>query len=123
MNNLKVQLIKKGRKESLLLREISKLVLQASLDDERLRGLFITHVVLSSDKGVCFVYFYSQGGEEDFKNKFEILKLYKPSMRKAIGQTIESRYVPELVFKYDSQFEKQKRVEELIEKLKKEGQL
>jgi ribosome-binding factor A len=123
MNNPRIQLIKKGRKESLLLREISKLLLQTSLDDERLRGLFVTHVVLSNDKGVCFVYFYSEGGEQDFQKKLEILTLYKPSMRKAIAQKVESRYVPELVFKYDAQFEKQKRVEEIIEKLKEEGQL
>lgn len=123
MNNPKIQLIKKGRKESLLLREISKLFLQASLDDERVRGLFITHVALSRDKGVCFVYFFSQDGQEDFDKKFEILKLYKPSMRKAVGQSVKCRYVPELVFKYDAQFEKQKKVEDLFDKLKKEGQL
>lgn len=115
--------IKKGQKESLLFQEISSLFLKTSMDDPRLQGLFINRVELSPDKGHCSVYFYSFKGEEDFNEKLEILKLYKPSLRKALAQKIKGRYVPEIVFKYDKQFEKQQGIEDLFEKLKKEGKL
>lgn len=124
MTNIsRVQLIKKERRESLLLKEISNLFFQASLDDRQLQDFVITRVSLSNDKSVCSVFFYSSKGEQYFNEKLEVLKLYKPSLRKALAQAISTRYVPELIFKYDAQFEKQKRIEELIDKLKEEGQL
>lgn len=123
MSNPKVSLIKREQKESLFMKEISQLFMKASIDDPALRGLFVNRVVLSPSKGVCNVLFYSQDGEKAFNEKFETLKLYKPSLRKAISQKIQGRHVPEIVFKYDHQFEKQQKMEDLLEKIKKEDKL
>lgn len=119
----RVNEIKKGQKESLLFKEISALFMKAALDDPNLAGLSINRVSLSKDKSICIVYFYTSGGKEEFEQKFEILKLYKPSLRKGIASAIKGRYVPEIKFVFDENFEKQKKVEDLFEKLKKEGQL
>jgi ribosome-binding factor A len=110
--------IKKAQKESLLFKEISKLYMQASMDDPRLAGIFINRVKLSPDKGHCTVYFYTPEGEEHFNNVLEILKLYKPSLRKALATGIKARYTPEIVFKFDKTFEKQNRLEELLNTIK-----
>ena len=107
--------VKKAQKESLLFREISQLFLQASMDDSRLQGLFVNRVTLSPDKGLCTVYFYTGQGEEHFNQLLYVLTLYKPSMRKSLASTVKGRYVPDLLFKFDKQFEKQQRIEELIE--------
>ncbi len=115
--------IKLGKKRALLLKKISELFLEVSLDDQRIRGLTISRVALSKDKSLCIVYFYSPNGKEEFNEKLEILKLYKGSIRKALAQDIKGRYVPDLKFEYDDQFEKLMKVENLIEKLKKDGQL
>ena len=123
MNNPRVSSIKKEQKESLLMKEISSLFLKASLDDPRLSDLFINRISLSPDKRICTVYFHTSKGLEGFKEKLEILKLYKPSLRKSISNTIKGKYVPDLKFAFDDQFEKQVKMEELMEKLKKEGQL
>ena len=123
MTNSRTSSIKLGQKKSLLLKEISELFLRAAMDDSRLQGLFINRVELSKDKGHCTVYFYSVKGKEDFELKLDALKLYKPSLRKALAQKIKGRYVPDLVFAYDEQLEKQLKVETLLEKLKREGQL
>lgn len=112
--------IKKAKKESLLLKEISKLYMQTAMDDPRLQGVFINRVKLSSDKSHCTVYFYTAEGEEHFNEILEILKLYKPSLRKALAANIPSRYTPELVFKFDKTFEKQSRLEHLLDKIKKD---
>lgn len=113
-----VSTIKRAQKESVLLRLISQLFTHASNDDKRLRDLFVNRIELSSDKGICYVYFYSTKGESFFKETLEILKLYKPSMRKSISSEINSRRTPELTFRYDTQFDKIQKIEELIEQVK-----
>lgn len=113
--------IKKAQKESLLFKEISVLFNQLKLDNQKLEGIFVNRVQLSPDKGLCTVYFYTDQGEEHFNNVLDTIRLYKPSLRKALAVKIESRRVPELIFKFDAQFEKQFAVEQLLEKIKKEN--
>lgn len=115
--------IKRSKKESLLFREISRLFMQTVLDDKRLDGFFVNRVQLSPDKGMCNVFIYSSMGKAAFDNVIDVLKLYKPSLRKAVSQALPSRYTPELKFVFDEQFDKQAKINDLIEKLKEEGQL
>jgi ribosome-binding factor A len=110
--------IKRAQKESLLLQELSKLLHELSLDDHRLQGLFVNRVKLSPDKSICTVFFYTAEGRDVFGEKLGSLILYKPSIRKAIAHIIPSRFVPEFVFKFDDQFEKQKHIDELLDKIK-----
>jgi len=106
--------IKRAQKESLLLREISKMFHTITIEDSRLFGLFVNRVELSTDKGWCTIYFYTVDGFEKYSEQFEILKLYKPSMRKGLSTGIKGRYVPDLKFEYDSKFEKQQRLEKAM---------
>jgi ribosome-binding factor A len=115
-----VSSIKRAQKESLFFREISKLFSQTALDDNRLRDVSVNRVQLSPDKGSCTVFFYTAEGEEHFNQILPILVLYKPSLRKALASTIKSRYTPEIIFKFDKHFEKQQRIEHLIEQVKSE---
>jgi len=113
--------IKKAQKESLLFKEISILFNQIVIDDNRLKNIFVNRAQLSPDKGLCSVYFYTDQGQDYFNSMLEILKLYKPALRKALASKINSRRVPELVFKFDVQFEKQFKIEQLLEKIKTEN--
>lgn len=119
----KVQEIKKAQKESLILRELSKLFLQITLDDKELHKLHISRVKLSEDKSLCHVFFYTPAGPEDFEKRMPRLILYKPSLRKSLSQTLALRHTPELIFKYDKQVEKQHKVEKLLDKIKTEEPL
>jgi ribosome-binding factor A len=110
--------IKKSQKESLIFRAIAQLFAQQALDDDRLSGVAVNRVKLSDDKGVATVFFYTPGGIADFKEKLPTILLYKSSLRKALAQSIKSRYTPELVFKFDDQFEKVQRIEGLLQKVK-----
>ncbi len=120
MNQSNVNNIKRSQKESLLLKELSKMLHQLSLDDSQLEGLTINKVQLSRDKSTCFVYFYDPAGIESFKQKKAALILYKPSLRKGIAAALHSRYVPEIRFMFDIKFEKQQRIESIIDSVKKE---
>jgi len=113
---------KRAQKERLLLREISHLFLQTAADDTELRDINIHRVELSDDKSTCFVYFYTEQGKEGFDIKLERLKLYKPSLRKALADRLKFRYVPDLRFKFDMQYEKQRAIEKLLDKVKEEDQ-
>ena len=111
INSSATAAIKRAQKESLLLREISNMYHTIAVDDDRLSGLFVNRVELSSDRGWVTVYFYTTDGFEKFEQQLEILKLYKPSIRKGLASEIKGRYVPDLKFAYDAKFEKQQRLE------------
>ena len=120
MDAIRVKSIKRAQKEALLYREISTLFLKITLEDARLQELFINRVSLSPDKGMCSIFFYTDRGEAGFQELMEILVLYKPSLRKALSSRIPSRYVPNLLFKFDTKFEKHQRIEQLLETIKTE---
>ncbi len=115
--------IKRAQKEKSILREISTLFMQAAQDDPQLSGFMITRVELTPDKGLCYVYMYVEGGLEAFKEKLQYLKLYKPSLRKSLADTLKFRYTPEISFAFDTQYEKELEINNLFEKLKEEGEL
>lgn len=119
-NNSQVAQIKRSQKESLLLRELSKMLHQLSLDDKELDGLTINRVQLSRDKSVCIVYFYDAAGPDTFQKKLGLLVLYKPTMRKGLASILQSKYVPNIKFMFDDQFETTQRVETLLDVAKKE---
>jgi ribosome-binding factor A len=111
INSSATAAIKRAQKESLLLREISNMYHTITMDDDRLNGLFVNRVELSTDRGWVTVYFFTLDGFEKFEEQLEILKLYKPSIRKGLASEIKGRYVPDLKFAYDAKFEKQQRLE------------
>ena len=120
MNNSQVAHIKRSQKESLLLKELSKMLHQLSLDDKELEGLTINRVELSRDKSVCLVFFYDAAGPDMFKQKLSRLVLYKPTIRKSLAGILDSRYVPNIRFMFDIHFEKRQRIETLMNEVKKE---
>lgn len=121
--NETVKTIKQAQKESLILREISTLFMKTAADDPRLMALTINRVNLSSDGGSCSIYFYTPGGITEFEKLLEILKLYKPSLRTALAKSINSRYTPQLLFKFDETYEKAEKMNNLLNALKEKGEL
>ena len=115
MTHSKVSTIKRAQKEKLLLRVISQLFYEAASDDSRLHGVSISRVTLSPDKGHCDIYFFTPEGKAAFDEKLEIMKLYKPSLRAALAKEIASRYTPEIVFKFDAQFEQHQKLEKILD--------
>jgi ribosome-binding factor A len=116
--NPRVSDIKRAQKESLFLREFSSLFMRVALDVPLLQELSINRVQLSATKSVLTIFFYCAAGETRFKELRPSLVLYKPSLRKGMAQAVPSRYSPDIVFKYDSQFEKQLKLEMAIEAIK-----
>lgn len=110
--------VRRAKRASLFLREITNLFFQVAQDNPALRDLYPSRITFSSDKGICTVWFFSPHGKEYFVEKLHDLKLYKPSLRTAMAKQVPMRRVPDFIFEYDDQFEKQKKVEDLLNKLK-----
>ncbi len=123
MNNRRVSDIKRAQKTSLLFRTIAQLFAQTLFDNKELTGFYVNRVELSPDKGLCYVFFCAPGGEEGFKEKLPILKLYKPSVRAAIAKEVPGRYAPDILFKFDKTDEKSRRIDDILYKLKNNGDL
>ena len=119
----RVREIKHAQREALIYKELSSLFIRVAYDEKLLASLYVNRVSLSPDRSNCTVYFQTLGGIEDFEAKLRTLILYKPSLRTALSKTLHGRYVPDLVFKYDDKFDEQRRVEDLMDRLKDEGKL
>jgi ribosome-binding factor A len=117
------QEIRKAQKESYFYQEVSKLFRQITIDESSLNGLFINRVQLSSDGGTCVVLFLATNGRPEFEEKLPTLILYKPSMRSALAKTSHGRYTPNLIFRYDKDYEKVEKINQLLDTLKAEGKL
>lgn len=117
MINKNLQEVKRAQKEALLLREIAHLFHTITLEEKELLGLTVSKVRLSPDKSVCTVYFYTSEGKKAFDSLVKKLTLYKPSLRAALAHKIRGRYTPNLVFAFDQQFEKQERLEQLLDSI------
>ena len=118
----KVGEVKRERKKSLFLREISKLVQKISLDEKVIASVYVNRVDLSADTGILYVYFASYTDKEAFDKALPFLKLYKPSMRKFLAGALKLRYAPNLVFLFDEKKEKVRKIESLLDKVHEELQ-
>ncbi len=114
--------IKREKKKALYMKELAVLAQALSQEEQAVADVYVSRVDLSADSGICYVYFASfiQDGESAFARALEVLKLYKASMRKELARAIHGRYVPDLVFLYDEKKEKERRINDLLDKVQEE---
>jgi ribosome-binding factor A len=123
MSSKRQSAIKHSQRESFLHKEIASIISQLVSQEPEFSDMFVNRVILSPDRGMCVIYFHTLSGKEGFKKKLPTLILYKPSIRHAIAQAMQSRYTPEIRFVFDASYDKQRQVDDLIEQLKDEGRL
>ena len=104
---------------SLLKKEIT-LILQNDLENDLLKSNFIhiSKIDLTADLQFCKIYVTSTAEEEIRKEIVDNLNLARKFIRHTLGQRIEMRRVPELIFKDDTVLEKGSSVLKLLEELK-----
>ncbi len=112
--------IRREQKKSLLLRELSGQIANLSLDEPILKNVAVTRVELSQGEGTCTIYFASHSGEEGYREALQILLLYKGSLRTAIAKAMQGRHTPHIIFAYDTTVEKERQMQELLDKVKKD---
>ena len=94
--------------------------MQNDLENDLFRSNFIniSKIDLTRDLQFCKIYITSTAHEEIRKEIIDNLNLKKKFIRHTLGQRIEMRRVPEIVFKDDTVLEKGVSVLKLLEELK-----
>ena len=123
-NGSRVSRIKQAQKESLFFKELSDLLVRLKADDPRLLRVMVTRIKLSPDRKHITVFLRTDPAtEEAYREALSILVLYKPSLRTALARRVPARCTPDILFRYDKQFEKQQRIEELFNSLEQDNDL
>ena len=98
-------------------------LLMRDVHDPGIGFITITRVKVSPDLQVARVYYTSMADEKGRIATKAALQRALPFLRRQIGQRIQLRRVPEIVFHFDEGIAHQARVEELILEIKaKEGE-
>lgn len=120
--------VKRERKKSMYLRELSVFIDAIAEEQPAVREVYLSRLELSADGGICYLYFAAIAPAENqpaaalerFEEALEVLKLYRPSLRKALAQVIQARYTPDLMFLFDEKREKIDRINELLDQVQQE---
>lgn len=97
-----------------ILREISELLLK-KIKDPRLTVVTLTEVTMSKDLRNAYVY-YSVLGQDKDKDQAQLgFESAKGFIRRALGESLHVRYVPDIQFRYDSSLEYGRKMEKLFE--------
>ncbi len=99
--------------------EISNII-HDKIKDPRIGFLTITKVELTNDLRIAKV-FYSVLGEDDKKKEArDGLDSAAKYIRKLLGDAVELRYTPEIIFKLDTSCEYNMRIGKIFDKIEKE---
>ncbi|MDT8441310.1 MAG: ribosome-binding factor A [Desulfuromonadales bacterium] len=97
--------------------EISQLLIRG-LKDPRIGFVTITGVDVTSDLRSARVYYTVIGDDDSRTASAAGLKSSIPYLRQQLGKVLRLRFVPELVFAYDSSVDYGNRIEELLREVK-----
>lgn len=109
--------IKRKQRESLIYKTVTEFFHKTLITGHpELSNVVLTHAELSRDKGLCTIYFYTDN-EEAVASFTRLLNTFTGKTRKALADSINGRYVPEVRYMYDAQYKKQLRIEEIFLKI------
>lgn len=96
-----------------LKREIAELV-RAEVRDPRVGIVSVTGVQVATDLGSARVFVRVLGGEKERAAALEGLRAAAPFLRRALGQMLHVRRIPELRFHEDRSMEQAQRIERIL---------
>lgn len=97
--------------------EISRLLVKG-LKDPRIGFVTITAVDMTPDLHLARIFYTVMGDEGARRNTQKGLTSAIPFLRREIGKFLRMRYIPDLIFEYDSSLEYGNRIETLLRDLK-----
>jgi len=94
-----------GRVAEAIREEIAGLLIE-KVQDPRLQGLAISRVEVSDDLSMARLFYTLRGGQGKAKEAEQGLRSAKGFMRSHIAKTLNLRFTPDLIFRYDDVAEK-----------------
>jgi ribosome-binding factor A len=95
-------------------------ILTRSVHDPGIGFLTVTRVRVTDDLLQARIYYTTLGDEAARQRSARALERALPFIRRALGQRLRLRRVPELSFLFDQSVANQARVEELLEQIQRE---
>ncbi|MBI4335658.1 MAG: 30S ribosome-binding factor RbfA [Candidatus Omnitrophica bacterium] len=97
-------------------------IIQSALKDPRIGFVTVTEVAVTQDLRHVKVYFSVFGSESEKKSAIIGLRHATGFIRQLIAKEVKLRLVPEIIFKFDETYEQQQRVNELLERIKRQDE-
>ena len=115
--------IKRVRRISSEIKKVISSSIINSLKDPRIDKLnvSVTDVKVTNDLSFATVYIAVIGDDEKKKQTLEGLNKAKGFLKKQIGESVDLRHVPQLIFKIDETTEKSMHIENLIKSIHEEN--
>lgn len=113
--------LKKKRRESLLLRELTPILQDIFRDESSLNAVFVTKIELSKNSGSCHVFVACMDRSKNVEEIIEILKLYAPSLRSAVSKILQGSYTPKVIFMHDKGKDKERDLDDVFHSLNLES--
>jgi ribosome-binding factor A len=108
------------RVEDLIRQQLAELLLREA-QDPRFGQASITAVDVSPDLKHARVYFSVLGDDADAKELLGVFEKASGYLRKELASRVRLRYMPELVFRFDSSLSDGDRIERLLRQISEEG--
>jgi ribosome-binding factor A len=115
---------RRGKRVAELVRAHLSDLIRREVDDPRLAALVITNVEVSDDLTAAHIAVRLLIGDEDPKSRAAALKSLARGagrLRRMIAPRLELRRAPELRFTYDTGHDAARRVEVLLDEIKRDG--
>ena len=95
-------------------------ILSRQVHDPGVGFVTLTRVQVTDDLLQARIFYTAMGDPAERKKTARALERALPFIRRALGQRLQLRRVPEITFRYDDSVANQARVEELLEDIKRE---
>jgi len=92
-------------------------MLLTRIEDPRLKGVSLTRVKMTSDLKIARVYFSMIADEPAIARAQQALEKAGRIFRRAIGDNLDLRYIPELEFFYDKNLDHAQRIETILKQI------
>ena len=109
------------RLNSQMLREISE-ILRTQVRDPRIVDVTVTYVRVTSDLWMARIYVTLPSDADEKSEALEGLESAAPFVRRALGQILQIRRIPELRFLEDETIAHARRIDELLQEVRPAGE-
>jgi ribosome-binding factor A len=113
---------RRPRRAAEQVRQVVTAFLTGEARDPRIGLVTVTQVVMTPDLQHATIHYVVHGSAEQQAQTAEGLRAASAAVRRKIGQEIELRVVPEIVFELDKGHEHAARIEQLLAEIKKPGE-
>ncbi|MEW5722213.1 MAG: 30S ribosome-binding factor RbfA [Thermodesulfobacteriota bacterium] len=110
-----------ARAQDLIREEVSRLLL-FKVKDPRLKGIGVTSVKMTSDLRRAVIMYSVLDDEADREEARAGLERAKGFIRRAVGQAIQLKFVPEIVFEYDRSLDYARHMDRVLKEIAAGGE-